>query len=108
MPLPIDYEPRDATRRPRWSEWRKASISIGVAIGVLATPPAFILAMLSPGGKYSAERLLYPLPILTSHLIETLFVTPWTARILTLLAILQFPIYGAVIGYCGASSPKAF
>jgi hypothetical protein len=69
--------------------------TIGIIYGVLVTPPALFLAMLSTGaghGDYLAARLLFPAPMLTTHLFGQI-----SAPAL-LLAIVQFPVYGFLIG----------
>ena len=66
------------------------------AVGVAVTPIAFVLSVMSAGsghGSYFVARVLYPLPMLLSH------ITADHIGVLSIsTALAQFPIYGLVIG----------
>lgn len=73
---------------------------IGFALGVPLTLLALIFAIASAGaghGDYLAARLLFPVPMLVSLLTEDTIKGPSTVT-----ALLQFPAYGAVIGWSWA------
>lgn len=73
------------------------AVRVGFAIGVLITVPAFIVALASGAaghGHYVAARALFPIPLLlTPYEGDTI----GPASIAT--GLLQFPIYGAVLGW---------
>lgn len=61
---------------------------------------ALLIAIASAGaghGDYLAARLLFPLAMLASLLTEDTIKVPSTV-----IALLQFPAYGALIGWCWA------
>lgn len=73
------------------------AVGIGFALGVLVTGPAFVAAAASAGaghGHYVAARALFPMPFL---------VTPFEGDrigvVSLTIGLLQFPIYGAVLGW---------
>lgn len=71
---------------------------IGLLLGLLATPIALFLAMLSGGaghGNYVAAKALYPLPMLLAQWMDVI-ATPSLV-----LALLQFPLYGFISGRFG-------
>jgi len=68
----------------------------GVAIGVVLTPIAAVLAVVSGGaghGDYLLARLLFPYTMLLTRLTGDVITVP-----LVVLALAQFPIYGAIMG----------
>jgi hypothetical protein len=89
-----------------WSEWRSAAIALGAGIGVVITLPALFLALLSAGageGDYGFARGLFPIPMCVA-----VFITGSIELPTLVLACVQFPVYGAAIGYCAGVSNKAF
>ena len=74
--------------------------AIGVLVGGLVAAPAIMIAMLSGGaghGDYAAARALFPVPMLLTLLQGD------TIGVLSIgLALLQFPIFGALVGWCMA------
>jgi hypothetical protein len=78
----------------------------GIGIGVAITPVAAMLAMASAGaghGHYELARVFFP---------YTMLLTRWAGDSITLpllvLALAQFPLYGAIIGIWGRRSSAAF
>lgn len=68
---------------------------VGFVIGLLATPIALLLAMLSTGaghGNYLWAILLFPLTMLSTAALGSI-----TAPFV-LLAVIQYPIYGWIVG----------
>lgn len=75
----------------------KASVWLGLGLGMLIALPALFVATISGGaghGEYVAARVLFP----TSMLLT--LVEGKIGAIATALGLLQFPIYGAVVGWC--------
>ena len=73
-------------------------IAVGAAIGLLVEVAALFLAMLSGGvghGDYAAARALFPVPMLAT-LLEGDTIGPLSFA----LALVQFPMIGALTGYC--------
>ncbi len=71
-------------------------LMLGVAVGMLVTIPAGLLAVASGGaghGTYPLAQLLYPGPMLLWRSTGRSFDGPLIA-----LALAQFPFYGGVIG----------
>lgn len=73
------------------------AVAIGFALGILVELPALVVAAISGGGghgNYAAARGLFPLPMLLTLLendsIGTLSISA---------GLLQFPIYGALLGW---------
>lgn len=64
----------------------------GIVLGVLIAIPAFVLATFSAG----AACVLFPLPMVA---------TLWT-DVAFLMVLLQFPAYGAIVGWCALVSRK--
>jgi hypothetical protein len=65
--------------------------------GVLLTPEAAYVAVLSGGaghGHYEAARALFPGPMLLTRLTGDTLTLP-----VLLLALAQFPLYGAAVGW---------
>jgi hypothetical protein len=65
--------------------------------GVLLTPVAVFLAILSGGGghgHYEFARLFFPYTMLLTRVTGDIITTPLMG-----LALFQFPVYGAAIGY---------
>lgn len=77
---------------------------IGLILGILATPVALLLAIVSAGaghGDYLAAGILYPVPMLVAIIFEE--INP----VVLGLACLQFPVYGWLSGVSWASrKPK--
>lgn len=76
---------------------------------MLITIPALVLAVLSSGaghGDYGFARLLFPIPLCVAVFVTGSIDTPSIV-----LALVQFSIYGGLIGYyatsrwCGAGGP---
>jgi hypothetical protein len=68
----------------------------GALVGVLVTPAAVALAVVSAGaghGHYEFARLFFPFTMLLTRLAGDTITLPFVA-----LALVQFPLYGAVIG----------
>ena len=79
--------------------FRLATVAVGVGVGVATTPVAAMLAIVSSGaghGHYEFARLFFPYTMLLTHLADNTITMP-----LIVLALAQFPIYGAFIGTCG-------
>lgn len=73
---------------------------IGLVLGVPLTVLALLVAIASAGaghGDYLAARLLFPVPMLASLLTEDTIKVPSVV-----IALLQFPAYGALIGWSWA------
>lgn len=71
-------------------------LGIGAAWGLLATLPAIAAAMLSGGaghGDYIAARILFPFSILLTLVEGSIGIVGIT------IAVLQFPLYGAVLNW---------
>ena len=75
---------------------RLRSALVGAAFGTLVELPALVAAFLSGGmgyGHYVAARILFPLPMLLTRLEGQI---GWVSGG---LALLQFPLYGALLGW---------
>ena len=73
-----------------------AQSSIGLALGLLVGLPALALAVVSGGaghGDYGFARLLFPWTMLLTQVEGNVITQP-----LLVLALAQFPLYGALIG----------
>ena len=90
------------TRAGRARRWPPAApratvpILAGILFGMVVGMPAIILAIMSAGaghGDYLAARALFPLPLLLSRLEGAIGPISGT------LALLQFPLYGALLGW---------
>ena len=80
-------------------------VLVGVGIGVLITPVAAILAVLSSGaghGHYEFARLFFPYTMLLTRLQGDTITLPLLA-----LALVQFPLYGAILGITGSKRRAA-
>jgi hypothetical protein len=69
----------------------------GVGIGVLIELPALLFAFMSAGaghGDYGAARALFPVPMLLTILTDDTI-----GLLVGSLALLQFPLYGALIAW---------
>lgn len=80
-------------------------VAVGFAVGLVVEVVALFLAMLSGGaghGDYAAARALFPVPMLTT-LLEGDTIGPLSMT----LALAQFPLIGALIGYCLALRRRA-
>jgi hypothetical protein len=78
-----------------------APILIGAGLGILATLPAALLALASAGGghgHYELARALFPFSMLLTPLAGDTITAP-----LIVLALVQFPLYGAAIGFAAAN-----
>jgi hypothetical protein len=76
----------------------------GAAIGIAVTPPAVNAAIASAGGghgHYVAARILFPFTMLLSETTGSIEL-PWQ-----ILGIVQFPAYGAIIGFSCNSLKRA-
>jgi hypothetical protein len=77
---------------------RKISVIVGLGLGVAITPLAITLAIISGGaghGHYEFARALFPYTMLLTRVSGDTITMP-----LIVLALAQFPTYGAVIGAC--------
>ena len=77
---------------------------VGLAVGLAVEVVALFLAVLSGGighGDYAAARALFPVPMLTT-LLEGDTIGPLSLG----LALAQFPLLGALAGYCLASARR--
>lgn len=77
---------------------------VGLAIGIAVTFPSMILAIASAGaghGDYVYARLLFPYSMLL-----TLAQDDIIYLLLTVLALIQFPSYGAIMGFGLSRSKK--
>jgi hypothetical protein len=84
---------------------KTGNVIVGVGIGVLLTPIAIILAVLSAGvghGHYEFARLFFPHTMLLTRLTDDSITVP-----LIILALAQFPLYGAIIGVTGSRNSAA-
>jgi hypothetical protein len=84
---------------------RVNTVAIGIAIGVAITPLAAVLAIASGGaghGHYEFTRLFFPYTMLLTRVAGDTITLP-----LIVLALAQFPIYGAVIGACARRHHEA-
>lgn len=75
---------------------KTGKVIIGAGIGVLVTLVAAIPAVMSAGGghgHYEFARVLFPFAMLLTRLTGDSITLP-----LILLGLLQFPLYGVVIG----------
>lgn len=71
----------------------------GAALGLLCAVPALVVAVLSAGaghGDYALARALFPVPMLMTLLEGS--IGPFAAG----AALLQFPLYGALVGWSRA------
>jgi hypothetical protein len=92
----LDYaKPQSPAQYPRSiAAW----VSSGLLLGIMLTPPALFLAVLSAGaghGTYVFARAFFPLPMLATRLTGNYISTP-----LIVAAVLEFPLYGTIAG-CG-------
>jgi hypothetical protein len=81
--------------------WR-LSLFWGLVLGIAAEIPALFLAMTSGGaghGDYGFARALFPVPMLTT-LLEGDTIGPISFG----LALVQFPLFGALIGWSKAKA----
>lgn len=83
----------------RFSGW------VGLAIGIAFTPVALYLSMLSAGaghGDYGLAKVLYPIPVLILMCGSPAFV------IALPLAVVQYPLFGILLGYTCRQGRRAF
>ena len=76
-------------------------ILFGLAIGTLVTIPSIVLAIASAGqghGDYLCARLLFPYTMLLTLAQDDIISLP-----LVVLALIQFPSYGTIIGFSVSS-----
>jgi len=103
---PLNYQGRTTHRQP-WSEWRKAAVGMGVGVGAVITLPALFLATTSAGaghGDYGFALGLFPIPM---SIVVYGQITDSINLDSLVLACIQFPLYGATIGYCATKGRKA-
>jgi hypothetical protein len=92
MLQPLDYS---SIRRPKAS--RGIRVCIGIAIGIVVTVPTILAGIVSAGGghgHYEAARAFFPLPLLMTQLTGNQI-----DGFVLFLVFVQFPIYGAIIGW---------
>jgi hypothetical protein len=73
------------------------AVLVGFASGVLVAVPAIMAAVASSGaghGDYAAARVLFPAPMLL-----TLLEGDTVGALSILVGLLQFPIYGTLMGW---------
>jgi hypothetical protein len=73
------------------------AVVVGLAFGVLFSAPAVMAAVASGGaghGDYVAARALFPLPMLL-----TLLEGGAVGAVSIVVGLLQFPVYGALLGW---------
>ncbi len=73
----------------------KFSWRAGLVCGLCATPVALLLALFSAGsghGDYVLARALYPIPMLTTLLTDNTI-----TGLSVVMALTQFPAYGALV-----------
>jgi hypothetical protein len=90
---PLDYS--SVRRLPEKSRWARAII--GAAIGVVVSIPTVFTGIASGGmghGHYLTARALFPIPLLLAR-----FNGGSVDGILIVAVLLQFPVYGAIIGW---------
>jgi hypothetical protein len=88
------------------NDMKSADIMVGVGIGVLLTAPTAFLAVMSAGaghGHYEMARLFFPYTMLLTRLTGDSITSP-----LIVLALMQFPLYGAVMGAARSRFSAAF
>lgn len=81
---------------------RSINILVGVIIGMLIESMAVVLAVMSAGaghGHYEFARLFFPYTMLLTRLVSDEITWP-----LIVLALVQFPLYGAIIWIAGLKS----
>jgi len=74
-----------------------ASVAVGSALGVVISFPALFAAVISGGaghGDYAAARMLFPAPMLLT-LLDHDTIGAFSIGI----GLLQFPVYGALLGW---------
>jgi hypothetical protein len=84
---------------------RANKVITGIGIGVLVTPVAVFLAVASGGaghGHYEFARLFFPYTMLLTRLPDDTITLP-----LMVLALAQFPLYGAIIGLAASKARTA-
>lgn len=84
---------------------RAINFSAGIGIGVLITPVAVTLAVMSGGaghGHYEFARLFFPYTMLLTRLVGDTITLPLMA-----LALAQFPLYGEIIGFAKSKGSAA-
>jgi len=77
----------------------------GLLVGVLVTPVAAVSAVGSAGaghGHYEAARVLFPCTMLLTRMAGDTITLP-----LLVLALAQFPCYGATIGFAASKGRTA-
>ena len=102
---PLDYQPAP-TQGERPGVRRSAAAGFGAVVGTFITGPAIALAVLSGGaghGDYGFARGLFPVPMCVAAY--------WTGSIEFVsiaMALVQFPLYGAAVGYFATGRRNAF
>jgi hypothetical protein len=99
---PLDYQ----SPVPHRDKSRSAAVVVGAGIGAALTIPAVFLAMASGGaghGTYFFARLFFPYPMLLTPLTGNSIAAPSMV-----LAFLQLPIEGALIGLALSSKRPLF
>ena len=88
----LDYK----STRPEAHCSRHLATLSGLGLGLVVTLPALAAALMSAGvghGDYVAARVLFPAPMLLTQVTSGVIALPSI-----LLALAQFPAYGAAIG----------
>jgi len=90
--------------RRRYFDDRRANVvAISVVVGVVVTIPAMVLAVLSMGSDDGVfARFLFPL----SGCAAVFVAGPNDYSSLVVLALVQFPVYGGVIGFYATSGRR--
>ena len=79
------------------SVFTSKAVAVGFALGALITVPAVMAGAASAGaghGHYVAARALFPIPLLL-----TPFEGDRIGTVSITIGLLQFPVYGAVLGW---------
>ena len=93
------------TPEPQRNSLRFGGAAAGATIGVAFAVPMIIVAVMSGGaghGDYAAARALFPVPMLLTLITDGSIAVPSIVLVLT-----QFPIYGAIIGWCATARKAA-
>jgi hypothetical protein len=99
----LGYEGRGGRRR-YFDDRRANAVAICVVAGIVVTIPAMVLAVMSMASDDGVfARLLFP----AAGCAAVFVASPNAPSASIVLAVVQFPLYGGVIGYYATSSRKA-
>jgi hypothetical protein len=97
----LGYEGSRGRRRRHFDDRSANAVVLCAVGGMLITISALVLAVLSSGaghGDYGFARLLFPIPLCVAVFVTGSIDTPSIV-----LALVQFSIYGGLIGYYATS-----